>query len=90
MPANNLSLYAQFAQQETPPNDSGKTPKQGIGETASLHTQNDGGTSATDSDIGKSSTSMMYLPKQAMKQWLANYFLRFMLRIGSRLHEEKS
>ncbi|EKB1221397.1 InlB B-repeat-containing protein [Listeria monocytogenes] len=58
MPANNLTLYAHFTKQEAPPNDNGKTPEQGSGG----HSQ-DGGTSTKSTANGKSSSSMMNLPK---------------------------
>ncbi|EDN8189323.1 LPXTG cell wall anchor domain-containing protein [Listeria monocytogenes] len=60
MPADNITLYAQFTKQETPPNGSGKTPEQGSGK---ITNQNQGGVSATATDSGKSSSSMMNLPK---------------------------
>ncbi|EOD4727146.1 LapB repeat-containing protein [Listeria monocytogenes] len=62
MPANNLTLYAQFTKQEAPPNDNGKTPEQGSGGTTSPHSQ-DGGVSVKASASGKSSPSTMNLPK---------------------------
>ncbi|EKB1221352.1 InlB B-repeat-containing protein [Listeria monocytogenes] len=68
MPANNLTLYAQFTKQETPSNDNGKTPEQGSGEAASSHSQNqDDGVSATAIDSGKSNPSMINLPKTGDK-----------------------
>ncbi|EAH3791641.1 LPXTG cell wall anchor domain-containing protein [Listeria monocytogenes] len=62
MPAKHLTLYAQFTKQETPPNDSGKTPEQGSGGTILPHSQ-DGGVTVIATNSGKSNPSTMNLPK---------------------------